>query len=46
MTGARLANDSAISFNYETIDESYIPELKIPLVEGRNFSKGLSLGLY
>ena len=39
MTGARLANDSAISFNYETIDESYMPELKIPLVAGRNFSK-------
>ena len=39
MTGARLANDSSISFNYETVDESYIPELKIPLVEGRNFSK-------
>ena len=39
MTGARLANDSAISFNYETVDESYIPELKIPLVAGRNFSK-------
>ena len=39
MTGARLANDSSISFNYETVDESYIPELKIPLVQGRNFSK-------
>jgi putative ABC transport system permease protein len=39
MTGAKLLNDSTISFNYETIDESYIPALKIPLVEGRNFSK-------
>ncbi len=39
MTGAKIANDSSISFNYETIDESYIPELKIPLVAGRNFSK-------
>ncbi len=39
MTGAKVANDSSISFNYETVDESYIPELKIPLVEGRNFSK-------
>ena len=38
MTGAKIANDSSISFNYETVDESYIPELKIPLVEGRNFS--------
>jgi len=39
ITGARLGNESDISFNYETIDESYIPELKIPLVKGRNFSK-------
>ena len=39
MTGAKVANDSSISFNYETVDESYIPELKIPLVEGRNFSR-------
>lgn len=38
-TGARLANDSAINFQYETIDESYLPTLKIPLVMGRNFSK-------
>jgi len=38
MTGAKLFNDSTISFEYETIDESYIPMLKIPLVEGRNFS--------
>ena len=38
-TGAKLGNDSAISFNYETIDESFIPELKIPIVQGRNFSK-------
>ena len=29
----------SINFNYETIDESYIPELKIPLMQGRNFSK-------
>jgi len=39
MTGAKLSNDSSISFNYETVDESYIPELKIPLMQGRNFSK-------
>jgi len=37
-TGARLFNDSTINFQYETIDESYIPTLKIPLIEGRNFS--------
>jgi putative ABC transport system permease protein len=39
MTGARLKNDSNISFHYETIDESYITALKIPLIQGRNFSK-------
>ncbi len=38
MTGAKLFNDSTISFDYETIDESYIPTLKIPLIQGRNFS--------
>lgn len=38
MTGARLRNDSAIGFNYETVDESFLPALKIPLIMGRNFS--------
>jgi putative ABC transport system permease protein len=42
MTGAKLRNDSSIMFDYETIDESYIPELKLPLVAGRNFSKDFS----
>lgn len=37
-TGAKLANDSSLSFNWETVDESYIPTLQIPLVQGRNFS--------
>ena len=37
-TSAKLFNDSTISFDYETIDESYIPTLKIPLIAGRNFS--------
>jgi len=37
-TCARLANDSAISFNYVTIDEAFFPTLKIPVVQGRNFS--------
>ena len=37
-TGAKLSNDSSISFNYATIDESYFPELKIPVIQGRNFS--------
>lgn len=39
ITTARVTNDSTVNFNYETIDEDYIPELKIPLVAGRNFSK-------
>jgi putative ABC transport system permease protein len=38
-TFARLSNDSSINFNYATIDESYLPELKIPILQGRNFSK-------
>lgn len=38
-TMAKLANDSNITFHYETIDESYLPTLKIPIVRGRNFSK-------
>ncbi|GAA0565245.1 ABC transporter permease [Chitinophaga japonensis] len=37
-TGARLANDSAISFNYVTIDEAFFPTFRIPVVQGRNFS--------
>lgn len=37
-TRARIANDSDILFQYETVDESFIPMLKIPIVEGRNFS--------
>jgi putative ABC transport system permease protein len=39
MTGAKFGNDSSMMFEYETIDESYLPALKIPLVMGRNFSK-------
>jgi len=38
-TGAKTGNDSSIQFAYETIDENYIPLLKIPLLQGRNFSK-------
>jgi len=37
-TSAKLSNDSTIHFDYETIDESFLPTLKIPLVMGRNFS--------
>lgn len=38
-TQARVNNDSSIQFAYETVDESFLPLLKIPIVEGRNFSK-------
>lgn len=37
-TLAKISNDSTINFSYETVDESYLPALKIPLVQGRNFS--------
>ena len=37
-TVAKLSNDSTIQFDYETVDEAYLPTLKIPLVQGRNFS--------
>jgi len=37
-TAAKLANDTTMQFDYETIDESFLPTLKIPLVKGRNFS--------
>ncbi|SFQ09711.1 ABC transporter permease [Parafilimonas terrae] len=38
-TAARNAIDTTIQFAYETVDEHYIPLLKIPLLQGRNFSK-------
>ncbi|MBS1750373.1 MAG: ABC transporter permease [Bacteroidetes bacterium] len=37
-TMAKLSNDSRIQFNYETVDESFLTALKIPIAEGRNFS--------
>ncbi|WP_040460325.1 ABC transporter permease [Galbibacter marinus] len=37
-TMAKLANEEEINFSYAVIDESYFPELKIPIVKGRNFS--------
>jgi len=37
-TMAKLSNDSTIHFQYQTIDEDFLPMLKIPLVHGRNFS--------
>jgi putative ABC transport system permease protein len=38
-TIARTNIDSTIMFQYDIVDESYIPMLKIALLQGRNFSK-------
>jgi putative ABC transport system permease protein len=38
-TVAKINSDSTMQFQYETVDESYIPMLKIALLQGRNFSK-------
>jgi putative ABC transport system permease protein len=38
-TVAKVNVDSTIQFQYETVDETYIPLLKIPILQGRNFSK-------
>src|SRR5579862_642426 len=37
-TIAKVNGDSIMQFAYETVDETYIPLLKIPIVQGRNFS--------
>lgn len=37
-TIAKINGDSTLQFAYETVDESYLPLLKIPIVAGRNFS--------
>jgi putative ABC transport system permease protein len=38
-TVAKVNADSTIQFQYETVDESYIPMLRIEMLQGRNFSK-------
>jgi putative ABC transport system permease protein len=38
-TVAKINADSNIQFQYETVDESYIPMLKIAMLQGRSFSK-------
>jgi putative ABC transport system permease protein len=37
-TAAKINSDSTMNFSYETIDESFLPLLQIPVIEGRNFS--------
>ncbi len=38
-TIARVNADSTIMFQYDIVDESYIPMLKIAMLKGRNFSR-------
>ena len=37
-TSAKINGNSELSFAYETVDADYLPLLKIPIVQGRNFS--------
>ena len=37
-TGAKINGEKQINFTYETVNESYLPLLKIPVTQGRNFS--------
>ncbi len=41
-TMGKVNIDKDIQFSFETIDDSYLPLLKIPIVIGRNFSPDLS----
>jgi putative ABC transport system permease protein len=38
-TIAKINGETQINFNYETIDENYLPMIKVPMAKGRNFSK-------
>ncbi|MEO5592626.1 MAG: ABC transporter permease [Chitinophagaceae bacterium] len=38
-TIAKVNGETQMDFTYETVNEAYIPLLKIPVIEGRNFSK-------
>jgi ABC-type antimicrobial peptide transport system permease subunit len=40
-TIAKVNNMQQIQFAYETIDHTFIPLLKIPVIQGRNFSRDL-----
>ena len=37
--GAKINGDSMITFGNTTIDESFLPMMKIPVLRGRNFSR-------
>ncbi|MEO6314002.1 MAG: ABC transporter permease [Chitinophagaceae bacterium] len=40
-TVAKINGETTIDFSYETVNEKYLPLLKIPILQGRNFSKEL-----
>ncbi len=40
-TSGKVNGDKDMEFSFETVDESYLPILKIPIVKGRNFSADL-----
>ena len=37
-TGAKVDGDKQLNFAYETVNEDYLPLLKLQIVQGRNFS--------
>ena len=37
-TVAKINGDTQQNFEYETVDEAYLPAFKIPILKGRNFS--------
>jgi putative ABC transport system permease protein len=38
-TVAKVNGETQLPFAYETVDESYLPLLKVPVIKGRNFSE-------
>ena len=38
-TVAKVNGETELPFAYETVDDTYLPLLKIPVIKGRNFSK-------
>jgi putative ABC transport system permease protein len=38
-TTAKINGETQINFAYETVDETYLPMIKVPMAKGRNFSK-------
>ena len=41
-TSAKVNGETQMPFAYETVDESYLPLLKVPVIKGRNFSRDLA----